>query len=222
VSSEHYSPWCTSQGHAPDAWPPVAQRQDMLAEAITIIRELHTADLVTWQGDYFRIDSTRIRDLPDQAVPTVAAVPGEKSIARFAPPGYHLITTEPRAELLASWAKVHDGPSHSTGQIPICRGADKDAAIAMAHDQFRWFGGGWAVDTDLPTPAGFEAVSQFVRSEDVAESIPCGPDPDELADAVREYAAAGFTDVTPVQVGAAHQQRLLDEAAGPLLEKLPG
>jgi hypothetical protein len=26
----------------------------------------------------------------------------------------------------------------------------------MAHHQFRWFGGGWAVNTDLPTAAGFE------------------------------------------------------------------
>ena len=204
VSSDLYSPWCTSQGHTPRAWAPVEQRQDMLAEAITIIRELHTGDLVSRQGDYFRIDSTRIWGLPDQGVPIVVAVPGEKSIARFAPPGDHLITTEPRAELLASWAKVHDGPSRSIGQSPICRGADKEAAIAMAHHQFRWFGGGWAVNTDLPTPAGFESASQFVRPEDVAESIPCGPDLDELADAVREYAAAGFTDVAPVQVGAAN------------------
>ncbi|QNE47290.1 LLM class F420-dependent oxidoreductase [Glaciihabitans sp. INWT7] len=285
VSSDHYSPWLTSQGHAPyawsvlgavaqatervelatyvtcptlryhpaviaqkaatmqlladgrfilglgagenlnehvigEGWPPVAQRQDMLAEAITIIRELHTGELVTWQGEYFRIDSARIWDLPDGGVPIGVAVSGEKSIARFAPLGDHLITTEPEAELLTSWAKVHEGPSRSIGQIPICWGPDKDAAIEMAHDQFRWFGGGWSVNADLPTPAGFEGASQFVRPEDVADSIPCGPDLDEIADAIREYAAAGFTNVALVQVGDENQQRFLDEAAGPLLEKL--
>ncbi len=285
VSSDHYSPWLTSQGHAPyawsvlgavaqatervelatyvtcptlryhpaiiaqkaatmqlladgrfilglgagenlnehvigEGWPPVAQRQDMLAEAITIIRELHTGELVTWQGEYFRIDSARIWDLPDGGVPIGVAVSGDKSVARFAPLGDHLITTEPEAELLASWATVHEGPSRSIGQIPICWGPDREAAIEMAHDQFRWFGGGWSVNADLPTPAGFEGASQFVRPEDVADSIPCGPDLDEIADAVREYAAAGFTDVALVQVGDANQQRFLDEAAGPLLEKL--
>ena len=56
----------------------------------------------------------------------------------------------------------------------------RDAAIARAHDQFRWFAGGWAVNADLPTPAGFTGASQFVRPEDVAEQIPCGPDLDAI------------------------------------------
>jgi len=43
------------------------------------------------------------------------------------------------------------------GQIPVCRDPDGDAATARAHDQFRWFAGWWAVNSDLPTTAGFEA-----------------------------------------------------------------
>src|SRR5690348_17281776 len=46
-------------------WPPVAQRQDMLAEAVTIIRQLFTGDLVTWQGEHFRVDSARLWDVSD-------------------------------------------------------------------------------------------------------------------------------------------------------------
>jgi alkanesulfonate monooxygenase SsuD/methylene tetrahydromethanopterin reductase-like flavin-dependent oxidoreductase (luciferase family) len=63
-----------------------------------------------------------------------------------------------------------------------------EAAVARAHEQFRWFGGGWSVNADLPTPAGCAGATQFVRPEDVADAIPCGPD--------------------------------LDQAAGPLLERL--
>src|SRR5829696_4120745 len=127
VSSDHYSPWLMSQGHAPyawtvlgavaqatsrvelatyvtcpiiryhpavvaqtaatlqllsggrfllglgsgenvkehitgEGWPPVAQRQGMLVEAATIIRELFSGELVTWEGDYFRVDSARLWD----------------------------------------------------------------------------------------------------------------------------------------------------------------
>src|SRR6187402_3579312 len=57
-----------------DGWPPVAQRQDMLEEAAQIIRALHTGELVTWEGEYFRVDSARIWDAPDGGVPIGLAV----------------------------------------------------------------------------------------------------------------------------------------------------
>ena len=92
--------------------------------------------------------------------------------------------------------------------------------MERAHEQFRWFAGGWAVNADLPTTAGFAGATQFVRPEDVAESIPCGPDLDKIVDSVKGFWEAGFTDVALVQVGGDTQDRFLDEAAGPLLEKL--
>ena len=286
VSSDHYSPWLVSQGHAPyawtvlgavaqatsrvelmtyvtspiqryhpavvaqkaatlqllsdgrftlglgsgenlnehvtgEGWPPVDQRQDMLVEAATIIRELHTGELTTWEGDYFRVDSARIWDVPDDGVPIGIAVSGPKSIDRFSPLADHLITTEPEAELLQAWDQAKgNSSSRKIGQIPICWGPDRDAAVAKAHDQFRWFAGGWAVNADLPTPAGFAGASQFVRPEDVAEQIPCGPDLDAVVEAVKPFWEAGFTDIALVQVGDEGQSEFLEQAAGPLLEKL--
>ena len=67
----------------------------MLAEAIEIIRELHTGELTTWEGDYFRVDSARIWDLPTSGVPLAIAVSGTKSIEQFAPLADHLIAVEP-------------------------------------------------------------------------------------------------------------------------------
>ncbi|WP_433090090.1 LLM class F420-dependent oxidoreductase [Dactylosporangium sp. CA-052675] len=206
-----------------EGWPPVAQRQDMLEEAVAIIRELHTGELVTWDGDYFRVDSARVWDCPDDGVPIGLAVSGEHSVERFAPLGDHLIAVEPKAELVSGWhdARPSGSPkSRAIGQIPICWAPDRQQAIDLAHEQFRWFGGGWFVNADLPTPAGFQAASQFVRKDDVAGSIACGPDLDELAESVKPYWEAGFTDIALVQVGDALQQRFLDEAAGPLLERL--
>ena len=287
VSSDHYSPWLVSQGHAPYAWtvlgavahatskvelvtyitcptmryhpavvaqkaatlqlladgrfilglgsgenlnehtvglgwPSVDARQDMLEEAIHVIRELLSGELITHDGEYFRVDSARIWDLPPGGVPIGVAVSGPKSIARFAPLGDHLIAVEAEAELISSWDAARPGraKSRKIGQVPICWGPDKNAAIKLAHDQFRWFAGGWGVNADLPTTAGFAAASQFVRPEDVAKSIPCGPDLDAIVEAVSAYGKAGFTDVALVQVGDQHQQRFLDQAAGPLLEKL--
>ncbi|PPI36453.1 MULTISPECIES: TIGR03557 family F420-dependent LLM class oxidoreductase [unclassified Rathayibacter] len=206
-----------------EGWPSVAVRQDMLEEAVHLIRELHTGELVTWEGQYFRVDSARIWDLPDTPVEIGLAVSGEKSIARFAPIGDHLITTEPDADLISQWTAVRGAdaaPSRTIGQIPICWAPDKEQGVALAHEQFRWFAGGWAVNSDLPTPAGFAGASQFVRPEDVAEQIACGPDLDELAQSFVPYIEAGFTDIALVQVGDELQQRFLDEAAEGLLERL--
>ncbi|MCR2784520.1 MULTISPECIES: LLM class F420-dependent oxidoreductase [unclassified Microbacterium] len=203
-----------------EGWPAVTVRQDMLVEAMEIIRELHTGNLVTYDGQYFRVDSARIWDCPDGGVPLGVAVSGEKSIERFAELGDHLIAVDPDPELIKGWDAAHPAESRKIGQIPICWDPDGDAAIARAHDQFRWFAGGWAVNADLPTPAGFAGATQFVRPEDVAESIVCGPDLNALAESVQPYIDAGFTDVALIQVGDEQQDRFVSEIAEPLLEKL--
>ena len=133
VCSDHFSPWLTSQGHAPNAWtvlgavahatervdlytyvtcptmryhpavvaqqaatvqilsdgrftlglgsgenlnehvvgkgwPAVDCRQEMLGEAIEIIRELFGGELVSFRGGYFQVDSARRWDLADVPV----------------------------------------------------------------------------------------------------------------------------------------------------------
>ena len=70
--------------------------------------------------------------------------------------------------------------------------------------------------------ASFAGATQFVRPEDVAERIPCGPDLDAIVEAAQEYFAAGFTDVALVQIGDEAQDRFLAEAAEPLLARLRG
>ncbi|GAB2843139.1 LLM class F420-dependent oxidoreductase [Microbacterium insulae] len=285
VSSDHYSPWLTSQGHAPyawavlgavaqatsrvdlmtyvtcptmryhpavvaqksatlqllsegrftlglgsgeslnehvvgEGWPSVDTRQSMLEEAVEIIRELHTGELVTFDGEYFRVDSARVWDVPDEGIPIGIAVSGGESIERFAPLGDHMIAVEPEVELVTGWDAAHEGSSRKIGQIPISWDPDLETAVERAHDQFRWFGGGWPVNADLPTPAGFEAASRFVRTDDVAESIACGPDLGALAESARPFVEAGFTDVAIVQIGDEQQERFLAEVAEPLLERL--
>jgi G6PDH family F420-dependent oxidoreductase len=192
-----------------------------------VIRALHTGELVDHEGEYFHVSSARVWDLPDGGVPLAVAVSGEASIERFAPLADHAIAVEPDASVLESWNAVAGAPrigaggtARAVGQIPVCWDPDEEEAVRRAHEQFRWFAGGWSVNADLPTTAGFAAATQFVRPEDVAEAIPCGPDLDAIVEAVRPYWEAGFTDVALVQIGGDTQARFLDEAAGPLLEKL--
>ncbi|HET6209949.1 MAG TPA: TIGR03557 family F420-dependent LLM class oxidoreductase [Jatrophihabitans sp.] len=203
-------------------WPAAAVRQDMLVEAIQIIRALHEGGQSSWSGEHFQVDSAKIWDLPDVPVPLAVAVSGESSIGRFAPLADHLIAVQPEPELISGWDAARSGrpASRKIGQLPICWGPDRAAAVRRAHELFRWFGGGWHVNADLPTPVAFEAASQFVRPEDVADSIACGPDLDELAESVKPFWQAGFTDIALVQIGDESQQEFLSTVAGPLLAKL--
>jgi len=205
-------------------WPPVRVRQEMLGEAVQIIHELFGGDLVDFTGQHFRVESARLWDRPETPVPIAVAVSGARSIQQFAPLADHLVAVEPEADLVAGWAKQRSDaglPSSRTiGQIPICWGPDKEAALHTAHEQFRWFAGGWKVNADLPTTAGFAGASQFVRPEDVAQTIPCGPDVQAIVDAVRPYWEAGFTDIALVQVGAESQEEFLKFAEAELLPAL--
>ncbi|WP_127131455.1 TIGR03557 family F420-dependent LLM class oxidoreductase [Georgenia sp. SYP-B2076] len=207
-----------------ERWPAVGERHDMLEEALHIIRELLDGEHLTYEGEHFRVDSARLWDVPARPVEIGVAVSGEQSVHRFATMADHLVSTQPTAEPLKLWAKVRGeaglGASRSIGQLPICWDPDVDAAVERAHRTFRWFGGGWGVNADLPTTRGFTDASQFVRPEDVASSIPCGPDLDAIVEAVSTFWDAGFTDIALVQVGDEGQQAFLDNAAGPLLEKL--
>jgi hypothetical protein len=41
----------------------------------------------------------------------------------------------------------------------------------------------------------------MVTPDDMADKIPCGPDPDRHADAIKEFFAAGYDEVHLSQVG---------------------
>lgn len=207
------------------AWPTVVRRQDMLREAIEIIRALFDGKMVNWRGDYFQVDSARLWSLPEVRVGIGVAVGGQQAIDKFATLADHLVAVEPKKELVDGWHAAREaagmaGGDRVVGQIPVSWDPDRDTAVQRAHDQFRWFSGGWNVNADLPTPAGFAAATQFVRPEDVADSIPCGPDLDAIVDAVRPYWEAGFTDIALIQIGGAAQDLFLKEAAEPLLQAL--
>jgi G6PDH family F420-dependent oxidoreductase len=202
-------------------WPPANVRHEMFGEAIDIISALLDGGYVNYAGDHFRVDSAKIWDLPEQRVPTAVAVSGAQSIEKFGPKVDHMVAVEPKADLVATWDETVPGrESRKIGQLPICWDTDRGRAVERAHSQFRWFGGGWKVNAELPGPSGFAGATKFVRPEDVADAIPCGPDVEIIVEAVGEFTQAGFTDVALVQIGDENQEEFLDFAAMELLPAL--
>jgi G6PDH family F420-dependent oxidoreductase len=204
-------------------WPPANVRHEMLEEALTIINGLFDGGYVNFKGDHFRVDSAKVWDLPSDRVPIGVAVSGEQSIKTFAPLADHLIAVEPEEGLVDLWQQEKSAAqTRKIGQLPVSWGRDREACVSRAHELFRWFGGGWKVNAELPGTAGFDSASQFVTEDDVAESIPCGPDLDAIVKAVREFEDAGFTDVALVQIGDESQRDFLEIAEKELLPALRG
>jgi G6PDH family F420-dependent oxidoreductase len=203
-------------------WPPANVRHEMLSEALDIIRELLTGSYVNFSGRHFRVDSAKVWDVPDSAPRIGVAVSGQHSCRLAGTKADVMIAVEPDPDLGRMFDAAGGTGKPRVGQVPICYDSDRDAAVKRAHDQFRWFGGGWKVNSELPGPAGFAAASQFVTPDDVAEAIPCGPDVQAHVDAVRKFVDAGFSHVAVVQIGGDTQQTFLDWARAELLPALRG
>ncbi|MGX1884715.1 LLM class F420-dependent oxidoreductase [Streptomyces sp. NPDC055287] len=201
-------------------WPAAHVRLEMLEEAVGIIRALFAGGDVSHHGTHYDVENARLWDLPGLLPPIGVAVSGERSCEIAGRLGDLLIATEPKSELLHAFDRHGGSGKPRIGQLPVCFDADRDAAVERAHQQFRWFAGGWKVNSELPGPAGFAGATRFVRPEDVAESIPCGSDIETFVEAVRPYAEAGFTEIALVQVGGEHQQPFIDWAEKALLPAL--
>ncbi len=204
-------------------WPSVGIRHRMLTEAVDVIGKLFDGTdggRVNYRGEYYDLESAKLWDLPDERVPVGVAVSGRDSCRLAGEQADIMIAVEPKPELVEMFGQAGGEGKPIVGQVAICYDEDRDAAIERAHDQFRWFGLGWKVNADLPNPDSFEAATQFVSPEQVADALSCGPDVDAHVEAIKPYIEAGFTEVAVVQIGAEQQESFIRWAEQELLPAL--
>jgi G6PDH family F420-dependent oxidoreductase len=206
--------------HIVGAWPQVAQRHAMLAEALEIIRPLLEGETIHFSGDYFEVPEARLWDRPEEGVPLAIAVSGPDSCQLAGEHADAMIATEPKAALIEAFVAAGGGDRHRYGQVAVSYGPDEAECVRIAHEQFRWFGLGWPVNAELPYPRSFALASASVTPDEVAQKIACGPDLDRHVAAVCEFVDAGFTDVALVQIGGGTQTQFLDFAEKQLLPAL--
>jgi G6PDH family F420-dependent oxidoreductase len=200
-------------------WPSVGVRHEMLVEALEIIRALLEGGVVNYRGTHFQADRARLWDPPEQPVPIGVAASGRASCRLAAEEADLLVAVQPEAKIREMYEQA-GGKGARVGQVAVAYDADRDAAIRRAREQFRWFGLGWKVMAELPNPDGFDAASAAVTPEEVAESIPCGPDVEPHVQAVKRFLDAGFDEVALVQIGDSEQAGFIDWAERELLPAL--
>ncbi|MFF1459606.1 TIGR03557 family F420-dependent LLM class oxidoreductase [Streptomyces sp. NPDC058330] len=172
----------------PDA---VSTRQDMLREALEIIRLLWSGGYQSYEGKYLHLSDARVFDLPDSLPLLAVAAGGRDAAALAAELGDGLFATEDRAELVRHYREAGGtGPRYA--EVPVAWAPDEESAAQAVLETSRWALTGWKVMSELPNPVNFDAATSTVRLEDVKEKFACGPDAAPYVDAVQSYVDAGF------------------------------
>jgi G6PDH family F420-dependent oxidoreductase len=182
-------------------WPPADERLEMLEEAVGLMRELFTGELVTHRGRHYRVDTARLYTLPDSPAPILLSGLGRKSteLAGRIADGY--VSTAPSAESVKLFREAGGEGKPTLGGLKACYAPDEAEARKTVHRLWPTQGIKGEASQILPLPRHFEQLAESVTEDEAVASSPCGPDPETHARALREYADAGYSEVYVNQIG---------------------
>ncbi|HTJ74849.1 MAG TPA: TIGR03557 family F420-dependent LLM class oxidoreductase [Acidimicrobiales bacterium] len=183
-----------------DHWPPPPVRQDMLAEAVAVIRQLWEGGYQSFDGQFFTVENARIYTLPQElpAIVMAAAGPSAAELAGQVADG--MWSVAPDAELVSTYEQA-GGTGPRYGQVKMCWAADQDEARKTVSEWWPNAGIGGELSQELPLPRHFEQAAALVTPDDLAEKVPMGPDPEQYVEQVKAFVDAGFTHVYLHQIG---------------------
>jgi G6PDH family F420-dependent oxidoreductase len=181
-------------------WPPAPIRMDRLEEAIAVIRRLWTGETVTHRGEHYTVDAARVFSLPEQPPPVLISGFGPQATELAARIGDGWVTVQPDRDLLNRY-RESGGKGITQGGMKICWAESADDAAKTAYRLWGFEGIGGQSAQELPSWSEFEALAEASSPEQIAEQVPCGPDPQRAAAAVQEYVDAGFDEVYISQMG---------------------
>jgi coenzyme F420-dependent glucose-6-phosphate dehydrogenase len=183
-----------------DHWPPAPARQEMLVEAIAVIRQLWEGGYQSFDGTYYTVENARIYTLPEEPPGIVMAASGPRAATLAGEVADGLWTVAPQEELIEKFTDAGgSGPKY--GQVTVCWAADEESAKKTAYEWWPNAGIGGELSQELPLPRHFEQAAQLVTPDDLAEKLPLGPDPDRHAEAIKAFVAAGYDHVYIHQIG---------------------
>lgn len=183
-------------------FPAVDVRHERLAEAMAIMTALWTGTWSTLRLDHFTVEDCRIFDLPEKPINLVVGVSGPASLDLASNNGAQgIMATEPEADLVDGWERRGGDRSATWSEVAFAWAPTQEEGERLALERFRQGAAGWKVMSELPNPVNFDAASATVRYEDLAATVPAGPDPEPYVEAVQQFVDAGFTNLSIVPVG---------------------
>ena len=182
-------------------WPPPDMRQDMLEEAIGVLRMLHGGGERSHYGKFFQVHDARVYNLPEQPVPIYVAAGGKESAKLAGRAGDGLICSTPSAESVRAFDDNGGAGRPRYGQLTVCWAKTEREAVRTALEVWPQAGLEGQFKNELPRPAYLEQASKPVTEDMIKKEIVCGPDPQMHLEGIAQYAKAGFDHVYVHQVG---------------------
>ncbi|MFZ2064075.1 MAG: TIGR03557 family F420-dependent LLM class oxidoreductase [Candidatus Binatus sp.] len=182
-------------------WPPAPQRQEMLEEAVAVMRLLWQGGWQTHRGNYYTVEQARIFTMPAEPPPIMIAAskPGSAELAGRIADG--LISTVPKRELVKRFEQAGGKHKPRYGQVTVCYASSEDEAAHIVRKQWPNAGIDAPLMTDLPLPKHFETVAESMQPDKITEDVILGPDPRRHIDAIKKFVDAGYDHVYVHQIG---------------------
>jgi coenzyme F420-dependent glucose-6-phosphate dehydrogenase len=146
------------------------------------------------------VENARIYSLPKELPPLMVAAAGSKSLQLAVSLGDGLIGTEPNKKVVQQFKK-EAGQKPCYCEVTVCFDEDEERAKKLAHEIWPIAALPSPLSQELPLPSHFEKAANLVSPEKMAETIPCGPDPEKHLKAIQEYIDAGYDHICVHQIG---------------------
>jgi G6PDH family F420-dependent oxidoreductase len=188
-------------------WPSIDVRLEMLEEAVELIRELWSGDVVTTTGRHYSVDHARIYNVPDTPPAIFMSAFGPRALEVAARIGDGYIGTAPDADLVRRFKDASGGKPAQAG-AKVAYAPTQDEGWEHAHRLWPNAGLPGELAQILPTPEHFEQATELVTMESTRQSVVAGNDPEEHLRQVREYADAGYDELYVANMGPHHQEMI--------------
>ena len=185
-----------------EGWPVVEVRQQMLAEAIAVIRRLWQGEPVTHEGTHYAVEDARLFTLPEEPPPLFVAAAGTGSAELAGRLGDGLISVGPNEAVVEAFAGAGGSGKPRIAKVAVCWAEDEATAQRIVTRIWPLPALPGALMPDLHTAERFEQAVRLASAEEVTAGFGAlGPNPAAHLAAIREVAEAGFEQVVVHQVG---------------------
>jgi G6PDH family F420-dependent oxidoreductase len=191
----------------------------MLEEAIDVIRKLWKGKQTSHRGRHYTVENARLYTLPDEPPPILVAASGSKSLALAGEKGDGLISLTPSKDTIKEFELNGGAGKPKYCEVNVCWADSEDDAKKTAREWWPVAGLGGQLMQELALPSLFEAACEPLSTEQVTETIACGPDPERHIEEIRKFIDAGYDHIWIHQIGP-DQNGFFEFYEGRVLPKL--
>lgn len=198
-------------------WGDYRERAERLIEAVDVIRQLWSGEVVNCEGQYYPVKNAKLYTVPEAQVPIYIAAAGEKSMRLAGQYGDGLIS-DGESAIKPEFRRAFEEGAHAGGkdpaQMPIVAEmfmfvGEKEEAKEWA-ELWRFLPKAWDPYVTDPDPRSIQRrAEEDVTIEEVLKKWKIGSDPQVHIEAVQELIDGGVSTIF-VHSAQPDQERVIE------------